>query len=149
MCHHVNKSYIWNLPHLFTLWFNNVKFTKFLFSYVLYCKLKEISMWNQYYHFFDLSKIRVGWALTTKLPLPYLGTVIIAPVLSKEFLEIQTTIECRFTLKCILDMIITSSQLNCTDKYSQQSSVSKPVRLNGWELVYKLSGVGSNPAAGT
>ena len=31
----------------------------------------------------------------------------IAPVSSKEFLDIQATIECRFSLKCVRDMIIT------------------------------------------
>ena len=34
------------------------------------------------------------------------------PVLSKEFLDIQATIECRFTLKCVRDMIRTYSQLD-------------------------------------
>ena len=32
----------------------------------------------------------------------------IAPVLSKEFLHIQATIACRFTLKRVRDMLITS-----------------------------------------
>ena len=38
------------------------------------------------------------------------------PVLSKEFLDIQATIECRFTLKRIRDMIIIYSETNgmCT-----------------------------------
>ena len=34
-------------------------------------------------------------------------------------LDIQATIECRFTLKCIRDMIVTYTQMHCTDKYSQ------------------------------
>ena len=34
----------------------------------------------------------------------------IAPFLSKEFLDIQATIECRFTLKHVCDMIITYIQ---------------------------------------
>ena len=33
---------------------------------------------------------------------------------------IQATIECRFTLKLARDMIVTYSQMHCTDKYSQQ-----------------------------
>ena len=33
------------------------------------------------------------------------------PVLSKEFLDIQATTECRFTLKCAHDMIITYSKI--------------------------------------
>ena len=61
-------------------WFNNVKCIKFLFSYVLYCNIKEkhhvsrninskkrkIYMWNQCYCYSDLPKIRVGRACTTK-----------------------------------------------------------------------------------
>ena len=45
------------------------------------------------------------------------------PVLSKEFLEIQGTIECGFTLKCVRDMIRTNSifhryihSVNCTNE---------------------------------
>ena len=40
-----------------------------------------------------------------------------ALVLSKEVLDIQATIESRFTLKLVLDMIITYSQMYHTDKY--------------------------------
>ena len=50
---------------------------------------------------------------------------------SKEFLDIQTTIECRFTLKRVPDMTRTYSQMHRTDKYSQQSSINWPVWLNG------------------
>ena len=46
---------------------------------------------------------------------------------SKEFLEIQTIIECRFTLKCIHGMIRTFRQMHGTDKYSEHG----PVWLNG------------------
>ena len=55
----------------------------------------------------------------------------IAPALSNEFLDIQTTMECRFTLKCVSDMIITYSQMHHTDKYSHHSSIIWPVWLNG------------------
>ena len=41
MCYYVNTRYIWNRPHLFPLWFNDVKCTKFLFFYVFCCNLKE------------------------------------------------------------------------------------------------------------
>ena len=41
-----------------------------------------------------------------------------ASVWSKDLLDIQATIKCRFTLKLVLDIIITNSQINCTDKYS-------------------------------
>ena len=39
--------------------------------------------------------------------------------------------------------------MQCTDKYSQHSSIILPVWLSGWVFVYKLSGVGSSPAAVT
>ena len=43
-----------------------------------------------------------------------------APVSSKTFLEIQATIECRFTLKRARDMKITYSQINPSNKYVKQ-----------------------------
>ena len=61
-------------------------------------------------------------------------------VLGKVFFEIQATIECRFTLKCIRDMIITYSQMHCTGKYSQHNSITWPYWLNSWVFVYKLNG---------
>ena len=39
---------------------------------------------------------------------------LLAPVTSKEFLDIQATIECGFTLKCVRDMIRTYSQVIAT-----------------------------------
>ena len=50
---------------------------------------------------------------------------------TKEFLDIQATIECGFTLKRVRDMIRTYSQIHRTDKYSQHSSIIWPVWLNG------------------
>ena len=47
----------------------------------------------------------------------------IAPLSSKNFLEIQATIECRFTLKRVRDMIRTYGQMHRTDNYSQHSSI--------------------------
>ena len=58
---------------------------------------------------------------------------------SKEFLDIQTTIECGFTLKCLCDMTRTYSQIHCTDKYSEHSSIIWPVWPNGWVFIYELS----------
>ena len=58
------------------------------------------------------------------------------PVSSKEFLDIQATVECRFTLKHISDMTITYSQMHHTDKYSQHSSDIV------WVFVHQLSGCG-------
>ena len=59
---------------------------------------------------------------------------------SKKFLDIQTTIEYRFTLKRVPDMTRTYIQIHRTDKYSQQSSINLPVWLNGWIFVFELSG---------
>ena len=44
-------------------------------------------------------------------PAPVNKTSDIAPVLSKRFPDIQITVECRFTLKRLHDMIITYSQI--------------------------------------
>ena len=55
---------------------------------------------------------------------------------SKEFLDIQATIECRFTLKRVRDLIITYSQMHDTDKYSQDSSVIGSVNGCGFESRY-------------
>ena len=54
-----------------------------------------------------------------------------APASSKEFLVIQATIECGFTLKRVRDMIKTYSQMHRTDKYSQHSSIIWAAWLNG------------------
>ena len=55
-----------------------------------------------------------------------------APASSKEFLDIQATIECRFTLKCVRDMTRTYCQMHCTDKNSEHSSIIWPVWPNDW-----------------
>ena len=61
---------------------------------------------------------------------------------SKEFLHIQATIECGFTLKRVRDMIRTYSQMHPTHKYSKRSSIISPVWLNGLVFVYELSACG-------
>ena len=45
------------------------------------------------------------------------------PALSRDFLDIQGTIECGFTLKCVHDMTRTYSQMRRTDKDSEHSPV--------------------------
>ena len=40
----------------------------------------------------------------------HVAVIYSAPVLNKELLDIQATTECRFTLKCVSDMIGTHSQ---------------------------------------
>ena len=62
---------------------------------------------------------------------------------SNPFPDIQVTIECRFTLKCVRDMMLTCSQIHGTDKYSQHSSMIWPVWINGWVFVYELSSCGT------
>ena len=57
--------------------------------------------------------------------------VFVAPISSKDFLDIQATTECRFTLKRVCDMIRTYRQMHHTDKYSQHSSIIWLVLLNG------------------
>ena len=59
-----------------------------------------------------------------------------------KFLDIQATLECGFTLKNICDIITTYSQMHYTGKYSQHSSITWPVWLNGWVFIYELSGFG-------
>ena len=79
-----------------------------------------------------------GWVFVYKLsgiglsPVAVTKTSDIAPVSSKEFLDIKANIECRFTLKCVRDMIRIYSQIHRTDKYSQHSSIIWPVWRNGW-----------------
>ena len=65
-----------------------------------------------------------------------------APASSKEFLDIQATIECGFTLKRVRDMTRTYSQKHRTHKYSEHSSIIWPVWPNGWVFVQELSGSG-------
>ena len=70
-----------------------------------------------------------GFTLVSS-PVAVTQTLDTAPVLSKEFLDIQRTIECRFTVKRVHDMIRTYSQMHHTDKYSRHSSIIWPVWLN-------------------
>ena len=64
----------------------------------------------------------------------YLGLPILESCschINSDTANIQAIIECRFTLKCVHDMIITYSQMHHLDKYSQHSSVIWLVWLNG------------------
>ena len=72
-----------------------------------------------------------------------------APASSKEFLDIQVTVECGFTLKLVRDMIKTFNQMHRTDKYSQNSYIIWLVWPNFWMFVDEVSGVGSSPVAVT
>ena len=53
------------------------------------------------------------------------------PASSKDFLEIQGTIEFGFTLKRVSDMRKTYSQMHRRDEYSEHSSIIWPVWSNG------------------
>ena len=46
--------------------------------------------------------------------------------------------ECRFTLKCVCNITKIYSQKHHGDKYSQLSSITWPVRLNGWLFLFDL-----------
>ena len=61
---------------------------------------------------------------------------------SKEFFDIQVTIQCRFTLKRVRDIIRICSLMHHTDNYSHHSSIIWSVWVNGWVFVYGLSGCG-------
>ena len=56
-------------------------------------------------------------------PVAVTQTSDFAPALSKEFLEIEETIDSGFTLKRLCDMIRTYSQMHHIDKCSQHSSI--------------------------
>ena len=58
----------------------------------------------------------------------------IAHVSSKEFLDIQATIGCRFILKHVRDVIITYSQMHRTNKYST-TQLSHLTILAKWSSV--------------
>ena len=45
------------------------------------------------------------------------------PAFKKDFADIQATIECRFTLKRIGDMIKIQNKMDRTDRYLQQCSI--------------------------
>ena len=79
-------------------------------------------------HLFDQFHQMVKFSLTNLMvvassPVAITYTSDIAPVLSNEFLDIQTNIECGFTLKSVRDMTIRYGQMNLTDKYAQPSSI--------------------------
>ena len=51
-------------------------------------------------------------------------------------------LERRFTMKLVLDMRRTYSQIHRKDKYSELSSIIWPVWLSGWVFIYEQSGCG-------
>ena len=51
-------------------------------------------------------------------PVGLTETSDVASALSKEFVDIQVTVKCRFTLKCVRDKIRIYSQTQNADRYS-------------------------------
>ena len=88
------------------------------------------------------SLLETGYGLWVPNFVAVSETSDIAPVLSKEFLDIQATVGYRFTLKHVCGMIIIYSQMHHTDKYSQRSSIIWTVWLNGLVFFDKLSDCG-------
>ena len=62
------------------------------------------------------------------------------PASRKELLDIQGTIECRFTLKCVGGMIRIYSRMHRTGKYSKHSSTILSVWLYGCVFVFEQGG---------
>ena len=58
------------------------------------------------------------------------------PVSSKEFLDIQVTIECRFLLKCVRDMIRKEDTSICTVQISTHNTVQSFRQLSKWLSVH-------------
>ena len=78
-------------------------------------------------------------------PFAITSTLDFVPALSKDFLDIQATIECGLTLKRLRDMTRACSQMHLTDRYSQHSSTIWPFWLNGWVIVFEISGCEFEP----
>ena len=72
-----------------------------------------------------------------------------APVSSKEFFDIQVTIECGLSQKRVRGMIKTCSLIHRTGRFSKHSLIIWPVWFSGLVLVFELSGYSSTPVAVT
>ena len=100
----------------------------------------ESTVTGKKYHInfkFDCNSINVIYLLMCKTcRKQYFGSTVTKFCL--QFRQYKSN-ECGFTLKCICD-IITYSQMQHTDKYSQHSSNIWPVWLNGRVFVCELSG---------
>ena len=87
------------------------------------------------------ARLRTKW-LWVPIPLLPLTVQIRCLLQTRSSLAFRQTIESRFTLKLVGDMIITYSQMHRTDKYSQPKSIIWSVWLNGWVFVHEPSGCG-------
>ena len=70
--------------------------------------------------------------------LPVTSTWDLLSVSSKESFDIHATVDCGFTLKRVRDMTRTYRQMQCTDKYSQLSSIIWSGRPSGWTFLYEV-----------
>ena len=75
-------------------------------------------------------------------PVSFSHTLDFACVSSKEFLDIQMTIECGLALNHMRDIIRTYSQMHRTGKYSQHSSMICFVWLNDLVFIFELNACG-------
>ena len=64
-----------------------------------------------------------NYVVLGSIPVAVTSNSGIAPASSKEFLDIQATIECGLNLNRVRDMTRTYSEMNRTDKYSKHSSI--------------------------
>ena len=88
-----------------------------------------------------------GWELVYEIsgfePLAVTLTSDIAPASSKEFLDIQATIECGFTLKRVHDMIRTYSQKQFICGLSAHHFFSFLIRFK--KIIYSATVLKRNP----
>ena len=75
-------------------------------------------------------------------PVPITSPSDFAPPSSKELHDIQSTVDCGFTLKHVCDMTRTYSKMHRKDNYLEHSSINSLVWPNGWMFVSELSGSG-------
>ena len=114
-----DKNIQWNAPYIQITTHNSAH------SYGQFGQMVECSF---------ISKVLVGlssFAITL--------TSDIAPVSSKEFLDIEANTKFGFTPKFLHDMIRTYSQMLRTDKYSELSLIIWSVWRNCWVFVCELS----------
>ena len=84
-------------------------------------------------------RLRTKW-VWVRIPLLSLKLQIWCLLRARSSLTFRQSIECRFTLNLVHDIIITYSQMHRTDTYSQHTSIIWPVWLNDWVFVYELNG---------
>ena len=105
-------------------------------------------MFFSYWSFDAASPVQItnGWVLVFELSScgfesrcsHFAETSDIAPVSSEEFLDIQTTIKCGFTLKCVHDMIRTYSEFTGFAYCRHSTSNEIRSRLNNGYLYFNI-----------